>query len=218
MEDLQNRGVAYHTNQLCLEFAVNGAWTKNLDAEKQWFPADQVIYSLGMESVRPKIVATDIPTVFVGDCAKIGKVGDAVSSAYSDTASEPNGRIVDLVGVKRSIIEAVVPVALKYGIRFTGGHPMARLAKAGYERAFADLYQGVSMILVPTKATAEGDIAELTQLFEQIGFGMVKVCDYDLHDKMIAHTSQLTHVVSVNYVKSPVSANYVGYTGAAIRI
>lgn len=130
---------------------------------------------------------------------------------------KPGAQVVDLVGVKGSIIEAVEPIALKHGIRFTGGHPMAGLAKAGYERAFADLYQGASMILVPTKATEKGDIAELTQLFEQIGFGMVKVCDSDLHDKMIAHTSQLAHVVSVNYVKSPVSANYVGYTGGSYK-
>lgn len=126
-------------------------------------------------------------------------------------------QVVDLVGVKGSIIDAVEPIALKHGIRYTGGHPMAGLAKAGYERAFADLYQGASMILVPTKATADGDIAALTQLFEQIGFGMVRVCDAARHDKMIAHTSQLAHVVSVNYVKSPVSANYVGYTGGSYK-
>lgn len=125
--------------------------------------------------------------------------------------------VVDLVGVKNAIIKAVEPTALEYGIRFTGGHPMAGLAKAGYERAFADLYQGASMILVPTRATIDGDLDELTRLFKQLGFGMVKVCDSDMHDKMIAHTSQLAHVVSVNYVKSPVSANYVGYTGGSYK-
>ena len=130
---------------------------------------------------------------------------------------KPGAQVVDMVGIKGSIIDAVEPIALKHGIRFTGGHPMAGLAKAGYERAFADLYQGANMILVPTKATAEGDIAELTKLFEEIGFGMVRVCDKELHDKMIAHTSQLAHVVSVNYVKSPVSANYVGYTGGSYK-
>ena len=130
---------------------------------------------------------------------------------------KPGAGVVDLVGVKSSVIQAVEPLALARGIRFTGGHPMAGLAKAGYERATADLYQGASMILVPTRATEEGDIAELTRLFEQIGFGMVKVCDSETHDKMIAHTSQLAHVVSVNYVKSPVSANYVGYTGGSYK-
>lgn len=126
-------------------------------------------------------------------------------------------QIVDLVGVKGSIIEAVEPIALEYGLRFTGGHPMAGLAKAGYERSFGDLYQGANMILVPTRATEDGDIEELTKLFEQLGFGMVRVCDSDTHDKMIAHTSQLAHVVSVNYVKSPVSVNYVGYTGGSYK-
>ncbi len=126
-------------------------------------------------------------------------------------------QVVDLVGVKSSIVQAVEPVALEYGIRFTGGHPMAGLAKAGYERSFADLYQGSSMILVPTKATAEGDIEALTALFKQVGFGMVRVCTAEMHDQMIAHTSQLAHVVSNNYVKSPVSVNYVGYTGGSYK-
>lgn len=130
---------------------------------------------------------------------------------------KPGAQVVDLVGVKSAIIDSVEPLALRHGIRYTGGHPMAGLAKAGYERAFADLYQGASMILVPTEATAEGDIAELTELFEQIGFGMVRVCSREQHDRMIAHTSQLAHVVSVNYVKSPVSANYVGYTGGSYK-
>lgn len=126
-------------------------------------------------------------------------------------------QVVDLVGVKSAIIEAVEPVALAHGIRFTGGHPMAGLAKSGYERAFAGLYQGASMILVPTKATAENDLKELTALFRKIGFGMVKICDAEMHDRMIAHTSQLAHVVSNNYVKSPVSVNYVGYTGGSYK-
>lgn len=124
-------------------------------------------------------------------------------------------QIVDLVGVKAAIIDAVEDTALKYGIRYTGGHPMAGLAKAGFERSFADLYQGANMILVPTKATADGDIEMLSGLFRQIGFGKIKVCDKETHDSMIAHTSQLAHVVSNSYVKSPVSVGYVGFTGGS---
>lgn len=130
---------------------------------------------------------------------------------------KPDAQVVDLVGVKTAIVEAVEPVALRCGVRYTGGHPMAGLAKAGYERSFADLYQGASMILVPTKATAEGDIDKLGALFKKIGFGMIRVCTAEMHDNMIAHTSQLAHVVSNNYVKSPVSVNYVGYTGGSYK-
>lgn len=124
-------------------------------------------------------------------------------------------QIVDLVGVKAAIIDGVEDTALKYGIRFTGGHPMAGLAKAGFERSFADLYQGANMILVPTRATAKGDVEMLSDLFRQIGFGNIKVCDKETHDRMIAHTSQLAHVVSNSYVKSPASVGYVGFTGGS---
>lgn len=126
-------------------------------------------------------------------------------------------QVVDLVGVKERVVEAVAPLARQHGVRFTGGHPMAGLAKAGYERAFPDLFQGASMILVPTEATAEGDIEALSELFAQVGFGRIKVCDAKTHDRMIAHTSQLAHVVSNCYVKSPVSQEHVGFAGGSYK-
>ena len=126
-------------------------------------------------------------------------------------------QVVDLVGVKAAVVEAVTPVALAHGVRYTGGHPMSGLARAGYGRSFADLFKGASMILVPTAATAGGDIDELSALFLRAGFGRIQVCDPQTHDRMIAHTSQLSHVVSNCYVKSPVSAQYVGYTGGSYK-
>lgn len=125
--------------------------------------------------------------------------------------------IVDLVGVKTSIIDAVEPVALENGVSFVGGHPMAGLAKAGFERSFAELYQGANMILVPTGATASGDVELLETLFRQVGFGTVKVCDKITHDKMIAHTSQLAHIVSNSYVKSPASICCSGFSGGSYK-
>ncbi len=126
-------------------------------------------------------------------------------------------QIVDLVGVKNYVVEAVTPLALEYGIRYTGGHPMAGLAKAGYERSTPDLYQGCRMILVPTAATAWGDVDALRLLFMQIGCRQIKLCDPKTHDRMIAHTSQLAHVVSNSYVKSPFSADYVGFAGGSYK-
>ncbi len=126
-------------------------------------------------------------------------------------------QVVDLVGVKTAVVEAVTPLALAHGVRYTGGHPMAGLAKAGYGRSFPGLFRGASMILVPTAATAEGDIDGLTALFRQVGFQLIRICDPQTHDRMIAHTSQLAHVVSNAYVKSPVSTRYVGFTGGSYK-
>ncbi len=125
--------------------------------------------------------------------------------------------IVDLVGVKSRLVNEVAPLALKYGIRYTGGHPMAGLARAGYSRSFADLYKGCSMILVPTNATAPGDVDMLSSFFRSLGFQRIQVCSAEIHDHMIAHTSQLAHIVSNSYVKSPVSRNYNGFAGGSYK-
>ena len=124
---------------------------------------------------------------------------------------------VDLVGVKTRIVESIGPIAKECGVRFTGGHPMQGLAHAGYERSFADLYKGASMILVPSAATQPGDIEELGGFFRSVGFGRITVAGAEVHDHMIAHTSQLAHIVSNSYVKSPVSTNYVGFSGGSYK-
>lgn len=130
---------------------------------------------------------------------------------------KPGARVVDLVGVKTSVIDELEPVALAHGVHYTGGHPMAGKEVAGFDNAGADLYKGASMILVPTRSTAEGEIGELTELFLSLGFGMVKLCDKYEHDRMIAHTSQLCHVVSNCYVKSPSSPNHKGFSAGSYR-
>lgn len=125
--------------------------------------------------------------------------------------------VVDLVGVKARLVEEIGALAARCGVRYTGGHPMAGLARAGYGRSFADLFRGASMILTPTAATAPGDVEELSRFFRSLGFGTIKVCDAETHDRMIAHTSQLAHVVSNAYVKSPVSSAYSGFTGGSYK-
>ena len=129
----------------------------------------------------------------------------------------PGARIVDLVGVKTSVIDELEPVALAAGIHYTGGHPMAGKEVAGFDNADADLYRGASMILVPTASTAPGDIEWMSELFIQLGFGMVKICDKYEHDRMIAHTSQLCHVVSNCYVNSPSSPKHKGFSAGSYR-
>lgn len=130
---------------------------------------------------------------------------------------KPGARIVDLVGVKTSVVEGVEPLAAAHGVHYTGGHPMAGLEVAGFDNAFAGLYRGASMILVPTRTTAPGDVEMLSELFLSLGFGRIRICDRFEHDRMIAHTSQLCHVVSNAYVKSPSSPNHLGFSAGSYQ-
>ncbi len=126
-------------------------------------------------------------------------------------------QVVALAGVKGFVVEAVTPVARRFGIRYTGGHSVAGLEKCGYERSAPDLFQGASMILVPIATTEVGDLMELGALFRKIGFGKIKFCTPQTHDRMIAYTSQLPHVISNSYVKSLVAGGLEGFTGGSCR-
>ena len=76
--------------------------------------------------------------------------------------------VMDCCGVKQRICEKCFPLAEQFGFTFIGGHPMAGKEVAGFDNAEAALYKGASMILVPTRSTAEGEIEQLTALGDQL--------------------------------------------------
>ncbi|ONI46606.1 hypothetical protein AN640_00090 [Candidatus Epulonipiscium fishelsonii] len=127
----------------------------------------------------------------------------------------PSTLVVDLVGIKTELINDIENLACQHNINFVGGHPMAGLEKGSFERSFAELYHGANMILVPTKASTEQNISDMSSLFKQLGFGYIKVCDKVTHDKLIAHTSQLAHVVSNSYVKTSLPPDYMHFCGGS---
>ena len=125
--------------------------------------------------------------------------------------------VVDLVGVKTVLIDAVEDLAIENGINFIGGHPMAGLAVAGYDNATSELYQNASMILVPTKSTVVDTLPMMEDFFTKLGFGRIITCSKEEHDSMIAYTSQLAHIVSSAYIKSPNALTHHGYSAGSYK-
>ncbi len=125
--------------------------------------------------------------------------------------------IVDIVGVKSSVIEAVESACASAGVTFIGGHPMAGLEVAGYDNAFADLYKNASMILVPTATSNDEQMHQMSEFFTKMGFGRIMICSKEEHDAMIAYTSQLAHVVSNSFVKSPGCAKHKGFSAGSYK-
>ncbi len=125
--------------------------------------------------------------------------------------------VVDIVGVKTTVVDAIEGAAKEAGVVFIGGHPMAGLEVAGYENAFAELYQKASMILVPTAASTDAHVDALGAFFTTLGFGRIMICTKEEHDAMIAYTSQLAHVVSSAYVKSPRCAEHRGFSAGSYK-
>lgn len=125
--------------------------------------------------------------------------------------------IVDLVGIKRFLQEKLEQPALDAGVHFIGGHPMAGREFSGYAFATPDLFQQASMILVPNASSPLWAVDEMDGFFMRLGFERVVRCSAEQHDHMIAFTSQLAHVVSSAYIKSPEALRHNGFSAGSYK-
>ena len=125
--------------------------------------------------------------------------------------------VVDLCGVKRVVVESIAPIAEQYGFAYIGGHPMAGKERGGFTSATEDLYVGASMILTPDRRTDMQLLEMLKAFFLDIGFASRTFSTPDEHDRIIAYTSQLAHIVSSAYIKSPEAQRRRGFSAGSFR-
>ena len=125
--------------------------------------------------------------------------------------------IIDMCGVKRGICSELSAIAEEHGFTFIGGHPMAGKERSGFVNASDDLYVGTSMILTPNKNTEITQLEQLKALFTDIGFASLTFTTPEEHDSIIAYTSQLAHITSSAYVKSPTAQIHRGFSAGSFR-
>ena len=125
--------------------------------------------------------------------------------------------LVDFCGVKRVVVEALAPLAEEHGFAYIGGHPMAGRERGGFTASSEDLYVGASMILTPDKRTDMQLLETLKAFFLDIGFAGLTFSDPEEHDRIIAFTSQLAHITSSAYVKSPEAQRRRGFSAGSFQ-
>ena len=125
--------------------------------------------------------------------------------------------VVDLCGTKMNVCPECFDIAAEYGFDFVGGHPMAGTQFSGLKNAKEDLYDGATMILVPKPDEDLHLLAKLKEALVVAGFGSVTLSTAQIHDVNIAYTSQLAHVVSNAYVKSPRSKVHKGFSAGSYK-
>ena len=143
----------------------------------------------------------------------------AVAGYLRDNAMlvNPKTLVIDFCGTKRKICELGFALAAQYGFTFVGGHPMAGLQYSGYKYSKATLFSGASFIIVPP---VHDDIELLDRVkhsLEPLGFKKFMVTTADFHDRMISYTSQMCHVVSNAFIKSPSAKFHRGYSAGSFR-
>ncbi|MEG2720705.1 MAG: prephenate dehydrogenase, partial [Oscillospiraceae bacterium] len=129
---------------------------------------------------------------------------DTIDYITKNAAVFKKGAIVmDSCGVKKVICEPLWRVAKDNGFVFLGSHPMAGLHFSGFEYSEVNMFSDASMIIVPSAGTDIEVLEKVKKLFLSLGFTNIQISTPDEHDKIIAYTSQLAHIVSNAYVKSP---------------
>lgn len=125
--------------------------------------------------------------------------------------------VMDCCGTKRTVCQELFPMAEEYGFTYVGGHPMAGTQYQGYKYAKADMYVDQPMVIVPPRYDDIFLLDRVKALLAPAGFGRFSVTTAEAHDEMIAFTSQLAHVVSNAYVKSPTAKRHDGFSAGSYR-
>ena len=125
--------------------------------------------------------------------------------------------VIDLCGTKRRICDTGFALAEKYGFTFIGGHPMAGTQFSGIKYSRSNLFKGAPMVIVPPKYDDILLLDRIKKLLAPAGFGAISVTTAAEHDKMIAFTSQLAHVVSNAYVKSETAKAHGGFSAGSYK-
>lgn len=125
--------------------------------------------------------------------------------------------VMDCLGTKRPICAMAFPLAEAYGFTFVGGHPMAGTHNSGFKYARENLFRGAPMVLVPPKGFDMELLERVKTLLAPVGFGSFAVTSAEQHDEMIAFTSQMPHLVSNAYIKSPTAAGHKGFSAGSYK-
>ena len=125
--------------------------------------------------------------------------------------------VIDCCGVKREVCDRCFPLAQKYGFTFVGGHPMAGSQFSGFKYSRANLFVGAPMVLVPPVFDDMPLLERVKEALAPCGFGSFSVTTGEKHDKMIAFTSQMPHIASNAFIKSPTAQMHKGFSAGSYR-
>ncbi len=125
--------------------------------------------------------------------------------------------VIDACGVKQYVCDELMPLAKEKGFTFIGGHPMAGMERSGFGNSTARMFNNASMILVPPEDCPIEVLESLKKFWGSIGFTNIEFTTAGNHDRVIAYTSQLAHIASSAYIKSPTALDHKGFSAGSYK-
>lgn len=125
--------------------------------------------------------------------------------------------VTDFCGIKRTIVDKMAKLSIKYpNLVFIGGHPMAGREFSGIDRSVSTLFDKASMVLVNVNADIF-TLEKVKKFYLSLGFLEVVITSANYHDKAIAYTSQLCHIVSNAFIKNEIASEHFGYSAGSYK-
>lgn len=150
-----------------------------------------------------------LPAIFTGGCIKwLTENAKYISK---------DALVIDCCGVKEDICRCGFALANEYGFTFIGGHPMAGTHNSGFKYSRSNMFQGVPMVLVPPRFDDPMLLERAKEALSPCNFGSFSVTTAQEHDRMIAFTSQMAHIVSNAYIKSPTAKAHKGFSAGSYK-
>ena len=161
----------------------------------------------------------DSETIKKCDLIFIGLYPDESIAYLNENADKfsHDALVIDLCGTKSEICKVGFSLAATHGFTFVGGHPMAGTHNSGYKYSRANMFSGAPMVIVPPSFDDIELLGKVRSLLSPLGFGRYSVTSAEEHDRLIAFTSQLAHVVSNAYVKSPTAREHSGFSAGSYK-
>lgn len=125
--------------------------------------------------------------------------------------------VIDCCGIKEEICRRCFPLADEFGFTFVGGHPMAGTQFSGFKYSRANLFNGAPMVLVPPRFDDMDLLDKIKSALAPCGFGSFSVTTAREHDRLIAFTSQMPHVISNAFIKSPTASSHKGFSAGSYK-
>jgi len=173
------------------------------------------------KAIREGVIDGELTTDALNDCdiLIVSLYPKATVSFLNENADRfnKNGIVTDVCGIKSYVIEGTQRVLRENGVTFIGAHPMAGREFSGFDYSIPDLFEGASFIMTPDRDTAREKVDILGDFAKSLGFSKVVETDVKTHDETIAFTSQVAHVISNAYVKSPALQNESGFSAGSFQ-
>jgi cyclohexadieny/prephenate dehydrogenase len=131
-------------------------------------------------------------------CAPIGVCGAIAREIGPHLA--PGAILTDVGSVKSAIVRDCAPYVPK-GVHFIPGHPIAGTEHSGPESGFATLFDNRWCVLTPVTGSDPAAVVRLQHFWEACGSN-VEIMTADHHDRVLAITSHVPHLIAYNIVNT----------------